>query len=187
MSAVQTPPEVEETAHSAEVAGPAERPPFWRRHWRLLSIVGVLVLWRIGLAIFRGEDTLAVGGAELNDLQEALKLGDRILIMRDGKLIQLGTPDEIVAAPADDYVRDFVSDVPRSHVVTLKWVMRPPAADESLDGPVMKPSVVVRDAAREGLASDHPIRVMDNGELLGVVSEDDLIRVIVAEQEGASA
>ncbi|HEU0287637.1 MAG TPA: ABC transporter permease subunit, partial [Nocardioidaceae bacterium] len=72
MSAVQTPPEVEETARSAEPAGPAEQPPFWRRHWRLLTIVGILVLWRIGLAIFRGEDTLAVGGAELNDLQRSL-------------------------------------------------------------------------------------------------------------------
>ncbi|HYJ67217.1 MAG TPA: glycine betaine/L-proline ABC transporter ATP-binding protein [Nocardioidaceae bacterium] len=122
-----------------------------------------------------------------HDLQEALKLGDRILIMRDGKLIQIGTPDEIVAAPADDYVRDFVSDVPRSHVVTLKWVMRPPHEGEPLDGPVMKPNVVVRDAAREGFSSDHPIRVMDNGELLGVVGDDDLIRVIVAEEEGAPA
>jgi glycine betaine/proline transport system ATP-binding protein len=121
-----------------------------------------------------------------HDLQEALKLGDRILIMRDGKLVQIGTPDEIVAAPADDYVRDFVSDVPRSHCVTLKWVMRPPAEGESLDGPIMKPDVIVRDAAREGMASDHPIRVMDNGELLGVVGEDDLIRMIVAE-EGAPA
>ncbi len=122
-----------------------------------------------------------------HDLQEALKLGDRILIMRDGKMIQLGPPDEIVAAPADDYVRDFVSDVPRSHCVTLKWVMRPPQEGELLDGPVMKPDVVVRDAAREGFSSDHPIRVMDNGELLGVVGDDDLIRVIVAEEEGAPA
>jgi glycine betaine/proline transport system ATP-binding protein len=122
-----------------------------------------------------------------HDLQEALKLGDRILIMRDGKLVQIGPPDEIVAAPADDYVRDFVSDVPRSHCVTLKWVMRPPQEGELLDGPVMKPDVVVRDAAREGFSSDHPIRVMDNGELLGVVGDDDLIRVIVAEEEGASA
>jgi glycine betaine/proline transport system ATP-binding protein len=122
-----------------------------------------------------------------HDLQEALKLGDRILIMRDGKLVQIGPPDEIVAAPADDYVRDFVSDVPRSHCVTLKWVMRPPAEGESLDGPVMKPDVVVRDAAREGLASDHPIRVMDDGELLGVVGEDDLIRVIVAEEDTETA
>ena len=47
-----------------------------------------------------------------HDLQEALKLGDRILIMRDGEIVQIGTPDEVVGAPADDYVRDFVSDVP---------------------------------------------------------------------------
>jgi glycine betaine/proline transport system ATP-binding protein len=61
-----------------------------------------------------------------HDLSEALKLGDRILIMRDGELVQIGTPDEVVGAPADDYVRDFVSDVPRSHVLTLRWIMRDP-------------------------------------------------------------
>ncbi len=63
-----------------------------------------------------------------HDLAEALKLGDRILIMRDGEIVQIGTPDEVVGAPADDYVRDFTSDVPKSHVLTLKWVMRPPDA-----------------------------------------------------------
>ncbi|BAS12474.1 glycine betaine transport ATP-binding protein OpuAA [Arthrobacter sp. Hiyo8] len=47
-----------------------------------------------------------------HDLQEALKLGDRILIMRDGEVVQIGTPADIVANPADDYVRDFISDVP---------------------------------------------------------------------------
>ena len=71
-----------------------------------------------------------------HDLQEALKLGDRILIMRDGEIVQIGTPDEVVATPADDYVRDFVSDVPRSHVLTLRWVMRDPREGESLEGPV---------------------------------------------------
>ena len=60
-----------------------------------------------------------------HDLAEALKLGDRILIMRDGEIVQIGTPDEVVGAPADDYVRDFTSEVPKSHVLTLKWVMRP--------------------------------------------------------------
>ncbi len=55
-----------------------------------------------------------------HDLQEALKLGDHILIMRDGEIVQIGTPDQVVAAPADEYVRDFVSDVPRSHVLTLR-------------------------------------------------------------------
>ena len=72
-----------------------------------------------------------------HDLQEALKLGDRILIMRDGALVQIGTPDEVVGAPADDYVRDFTSEVPKSHVLTLKWVMRDPRPDDSTEGPVM--------------------------------------------------
>ena len=61
-----------------------------------------------------------------HDLSEALKLGDRILIMRDGKMVQCGTGDELVGAPADDYVRDFVKDVPRGDVLTLRWIMRPP-------------------------------------------------------------
>ena len=47
-----------------------------------------------------------------HDLSEALKLGDRILIMRDGRLVQIGTGDELVGAPADDYVRDFVQRRP---------------------------------------------------------------------------
>ncbi len=70
-----------------------------------------------------------------HDLSEALKLGDRILIMRDGEIVQIGRPDEVVGAPADDYVRDFVRDVPRSHVLTLRWIARPAAADDPLDGP----------------------------------------------------
>jgi glycine betaine/proline transport system ATP-binding protein len=69
-----------------------------------------------------------------HDLSEALKLGDRILIMRDGEIVQIGTPDEVVGAPADDYVRDFTSDVPKSHVLTLKWVMRP--VDGAVGAPV---------------------------------------------------
>jgi glycine betaine/proline transport system ATP-binding protein len=119
-----------------------------------------------------------------HDLQEALKLGDRILIMRDGEIVQIGTPDEVVAAPADEYVQDFVSDVPRSHVVTLRWVMRDPRPDEPLDGPAMAPDTVVKQAARDALGSDRPIRVMEGEKLLGVVDHDDLLRVIVAE-EGA--
>ena len=117
-----------------------------------------------------------------HDLQEALKLGDRILIMRDGEIVQMGTPDEVVAAPADDYVKDFVSDVPRSHVVTLRWVMRDAKPDEPLDGPAMPPDTVVKQAARDALGSEHPVRVMDGDKLLGVVDHEDLLRVIVAEE-----
>ncbi len=118
-----------------------------------------------------------------HDLAEALKLGDRIMILRDGEIIQVGTPDEVVAAPADDYVRDFVSDVPRSHVLTLKWVMRDPRPDDSTEGPVMSSDTIVRRAAQAALASEHPVRVVDDGELVGIVDDDAILRVVVAEEE----
>jgi len=118
-----------------------------------------------------------------HDLQEALKLGDRILILRDGEIVQIGTPDEVVARPADDYVKDFVSEVPKSHVLTLKWVMREPRAGESLEGPALPVTTIVRQAARVAIASEHPVRVMDGEQLLGVVDEDDIMRVVVAEEE----
>ena len=60
-----------------------------------------------------------------HDLSEALRLGDRIALMRDGEIVQLGTPEEIVATPADDYVRDFVRDVPREQVISVRRAMRP--------------------------------------------------------------
>ena len=75
-----------------------------------------------------------------HDLAEALKLGDRILIMRDGEIIQIGTPDQVVGAPADEYVRDFTSEVPKSHVLTLKWVMRPPDGDVPPTVPTLRPT-----------------------------------------------
>jgi glycine betaine/proline transport system ATP-binding protein len=117
-----------------------------------------------------------------HDLQEALKLGDRILIMRDGAIVQIGTPDEVVGAPADDYVKDFTSEVPKSHVLTLKWVMRDPKPDDSSEGPVMTSDTVVRQAARAALASEHPVRVVDDGKLVGIVDDDAILRVVVAEE-----
>ncbi len=118
-----------------------------------------------------------------HDLAEALKLGDRIMILRDGEVVQVGTPDEVVGAPADDYVRDFVSDVPKSHVLTLKWVMRDPRPDDSTEGPAMPSTTIIRDAARAALASEHPLRVVDDGELVGIVDDDDILRVAVAEEK----
>lgn len=118
-----------------------------------------------------------------HDLQEALKLGDRILIMRDGELVQMGSPSEVVGAPADDYVRDFVSEIPKSHVLTLRWVMRDPQPGEPMDGPVMEPDTVIRVAARRVIDSAHPVRVMNGAELLGVVDQQDILRVIVAEED----
>ena len=121
-----------------------------------------------------------------HDLQEALKLGDRILIMRDGEMVQVGAPDEVVGAPADDYVRDFTSEVPRSHVLTLKWVMREPRADDSMEGPVMSQDTIVRQAAKAALAAEHPVRVVDQDErVIGIVDDDAILRVVVAEEDHA--
>jgi glycine betaine/proline transport system ATP-binding protein len=58
-----------------------------------------------------------------HDLTEALKLGTRIAIMRDGVVIQIGTPEEILASPADDYVAEFVRDIRRSTIVTVRSLM----------------------------------------------------------------
>jgi glycine betaine/proline transport system ATP-binding protein len=119
-----------------------------------------------------------------HDLAEALKLGDRILIMRDGEMVQVGTPDQVVAQPADDYVKDFVSDVPRSHVLTLRWVMHEPDG-ESLDGPILQADQIVRDAARIVLDHHGPCRVVDGDRVVGVVDDEDILRVVVAEEDAS--
>ncbi len=117
-----------------------------------------------------------------HDLAEALKLGDRILIMRDGEIVQIGTPDEVVGAPADDYVRDFTSEVPKSHVLTLKWVMGPVDEEVSPDAPSLQQDLIVRDAARAVLDHQGPCRVVDGDKVVGVVDDEDILRVVVAEE-----
>jgi glycine betaine/proline transport system ATP-binding protein len=117
-----------------------------------------------------------------HDLQEALKLGDRILIMRDGEIVQIGAPDEVVARPADAYVAEFVSDVPKSHVLTLRWVARPVTDEVSADAPVLQSNVIVREAARAVLAHHGPVRVAEGDRIIGVVDDEDILRMVVAEE-----
>jgi glycine betaine/proline transport system ATP-binding protein len=113
-----------------------------------------------------------------HDLSEALKLGDRILLMRDGAAVQLGTGAELVGAPADDYVREFVRDVPRANVLTLRWISRQPRDGEQLDGPELGPDVLVRDATRLVLESDRPVKVVADGQLLGVIGDEEILAVV---------
>ena len=117
-----------------------------------------------------------------HDLAEALKLGDRILIMRDGEIVQIGTPDEVVGAPADDYVADFTSEVPKSHVLTLKWVMRPDDGTADASSPALPVSQIVKDAARTVLDTRGPCRVVDGDTTVGLVDDEDILRVVVAEE-----
>ncbi|WP_083360989.1 quaternary amine ABC transporter ATP-binding protein [Arthrobacter alpinus] len=69
-----------------------------------------------------------------HDLNEAMFLGDRIAVMRDGEIVQIGTPDEILTNPANDYVAQFVQDVDRTRVLTAGGVMEPPLAVVTISG-----------------------------------------------------
>jgi len=69
-----------------------------------------------------------------HDLNEAMFLGDRIAVMRDGEIVQIGTPDEILTNPANDYVAAFVQDVDRTRVLTAGGVMEPPLAVVTISG-----------------------------------------------------
>ena len=72
-----------------------------------------------------------------HDLLEALKLGDRVAIMKDGEIVQIGTPQEIVSQPADEYVSEFVRDVPRGQVIPVESIMEQPpvlvGSDQNLE------------------------------------------------------
>ncbi|GGV57851.1 glycine/betaine ABC transporter ATP-binding protein [Streptomyces longisporoflavus] len=113
-----------------------------------------------------------------HDLSEALRLGDRIMLMRDGAIVQLGTPEEIVANPADDYVRDFVQDVSREQVISVRRAMRPALGDEAESGAAIGPDTLVVDAIEAVARSGEHCRVVDNGRTLGVVDHEQLLAVV---------
>ncbi|GLX53655.1 glycine/betaine ABC transporter ATP-binding protein [Streptomyces hygroscopicus subsp. hygroscopicus] len=113
-----------------------------------------------------------------HDLGEALKLGDRIALMRDGRVVQLGTPEEIVGSPADDYVREFVRDVPREQVLTARTAMRPASSTETGSGPAVRPDATVAEAIEAVARAGEPARVMDEGKCLGVVGHEQLLGVV---------
>ncbi len=113
-----------------------------------------------------------------HDLQEAAKVGDRIAIMRDGALIQVGTPAQLVAAPADEYVENFVRDIAKSHVLTLRYLARPALEGEDLSGPELPADTIIRDATKVITSAHRPIRVTDNGKALGIVTSEDILQMI---------
>ncbi len=116
-----------------------------------------------------------------HDLPEALRLGDRIAIMRDGAIVQLGTPEDLVGSPADDYVENFTRDVPRSHVLTLRWIMRQPEPGEPVDGPRLDVTTTVRNAVAVIAGSGRPVCAVSNGEVVGIVDRDAVLRAIAGE------
>ena len=117
-----------------------------------------------------------------HDLAEALKLGDRIAIMKDGAFVQVGTPEEVVAHPADDYVADFTKDVPRAHVLTARAIMRPVNGRGSVEGPTVGPSTVVQELIPMVADADRTIRVVDGEDLVGLVDRSAVMAALVEER-----
>jgi glycine betaine/proline transport system ATP-binding protein len=117
-----------------------------------------------------------------HDLPEALRLGDRIAIMRDGAIVQLGTPEELVGSPADEYVENFTRDIARSHVLTLRWIMREPEAGDPIDGPRLNVTTTMRKALPVLAESEKPVCCVEDGQMVGIVDRDTVLRAIAAEE-----
>ena len=116
-----------------------------------------------------------------HDLDEALKLGDRIAILKDGKLIQVGEPEHILLNPADGYVQNFVKDVNRGRVLTAKTIMDECASDKttSEDGPQISPDTVLDELLPLSLTTSEPIAVVSRDDnVIGHVSRENVVEAL---------
>lgn len=107
-----------------------------------------------------------------HDLDEALRLGDRIVILRDGSIIQQGNSQDILLNPADDYIARFVKDVNRGRFIRVDAVMDPTSQSEAGSLPKLKSGSTLEVAAKELTNSSYDTAVVtgDSGQPLGVVS-----------------
>ena len=126
-----------------------------------------------------------------HDLDEAVRVGHRIAIMRDGMVIQIGTPEEIVINPADEYVTDFVKGISRLKVVQAKTIMQSIKDYESKFGSLVKEVEKVDEndllskLIETSISKDKPIIVSNkNNQNIGVITQSDLLRAVVEGNEG---
>lgn len=111
-----------------------------------------------------------------HDLNESLRIGDRIAIMKDGEVVQVGTGEEILTNPANEYVRRFVEDVDRSKIITAENIMqRPQTLVIGHDGP----RVAKQRMQAENLSN--MLVVNKNRQLQGYVTDEDVVRAIKEE------
>ena len=113
-----------------------------------------------------------------HDFDEAIRLADRIAIMKAGKVIQIGTPEELVLAPADDYVREFTSEIPRAKVLSVGTVMSKPSGDE-VRGADIFPDSRIESVAPEVISRDRAMAVLDDsGKVVGRLEPGHIIPVL---------
>jgi len=111
-----------------------------------------------------------------HDLDEALRIGDNIAILRDGEVVQQGNPQEIILNPADEYVSDFIQDINRPRVLQIGSIADPKNKSK---GPSMDAETVVEDALQEVIAAKADgVKVTRDGKSIGAASLEQMINAI---------
>ena len=124
-----------------------------------------------------------------HDLDEAIRMGSRIAIMKDGEMVQIGTPEQIVTEPADDYVADFVKGISRLKLVFAHTVMQTPQRYASCGGDLSRqrewasadPEADLNALVDLVIGREDPIAIRSDDHLIGVVTKDALLRGIQGE------
>ncbi|WP_294226276.1 glycine betaine/L-proline ABC transporter ATP-binding protein [uncultured Shimia sp.] len=118
-----------------------------------------------------------------HDIQEALKLADRIAIMRDGEIVQIGTPEEIVLHPVDDYVAEFSKDVPKGRHACVESILMDGIPDNMPDDPGIKIGMTLDTALTKCMELYEPVPVRDaDGKVIGAVHPHELANALQAEE-----
>ena len=116
-----------------------------------------------------------------HDFDEAIRLADRIAIMNHGRVVQIGTPEELVVAPADDYVAEFTQKIPRARVLSVASVMGPQGnATGDAAGEAVSADSLVYEVAERVLGATGPVPVADaEGRVIGSLDRDAVTRVLL--------
>ncbi len=114
-----------------------------------------------------------------HDFDEALRLADRIAIMKDGIIEQLDTSDNIVLNPATEYVRKFTQEVPREKVLKIEAVMDSISDDQNLSDLIVSQDAIIEEVAEQILSQEKPVKVIDsNKKTVGIVKPSKIIHTV---------
>ena len=116
-----------------------------------------------------------------HDFDEAIRLADRIAIMYEGLIVQLGTAEELITSPATDYVAEFTKEIPREKLLTVKSVMGPPL--DTTDGEAINENDRITRIAARVLNSDTPIPVIDDsGSTVGSLGRQHIVDMVFPDE-----
>lgn len=112
-----------------------------------------------------------------HDLDEAIKIADRIAIMENGRIVQIGRPEELIAEPANEYVERFVSKVSLSKVTRVENIMQP-TNQQTIEGPQVSPQSTIAAIAPIIVNTESNLPVFDGGKLVGELSRDRALKIM---------